>query len=136
MKLYRDTTSCNELSNADAPSSPVLERASFLLCSTYTNLLIVRTESLLRKKFLKHEKISKKESTSFEWESYCWWVAKLYYTFAVVWSSDSHSHVVWWKGVLWHSSLPHYVNSLLIFFINIFSSPKNSIRWNGSNHQK
>ena len=49
MKLYRDTISCNELSNADAPSSPVLERASFLLCSTYTNLLIVRTESLLQK---------------------------------------------------------------------------------------
>lgn len=80
---------------------------------------------------MKHEKISKKESTSFEWESYCWWVAKLYYTFAVVWSSDSHSHVVWWKGVLWHSSLPHYVNSLRIFFINNFLLAKklNRMEW-------
>jgi len=34
IKLYRDMTSWIESSSATAPSSPVLERASFLLCST------------------------------------------------------------------------------------------------------
>lgn len=37
MKLYRDATSCNELSNDEGPSSPVPESASFFLRSTYMN---------------------------------------------------------------------------------------------------